>query len=246
MRTHVFVYTVLFSVHIANACNWAVPATLLPPQLVRGVNSGLDHKGSWIISAMYSGTHSKEGFKYEIVAVDPPSVHVNSIPNNKQDTVIAYKKYDPKNKLDHHLNHQTVFKITVGVACNGKKIASADYNIKLTAGYTFDHYYNNSRTATLTENGWKTNSTLVFFPDVKHYSNVTVSKTLNCQHIHIDSSLKMFTSENNKCGTNGKCKVVVHINLKRTMHCPHKVLDGMSVSYAVSQIMCKEKKLFKD
>ena len=125
-----------------------------------------------------------------------------------------------------------------------QKIAQALYNIKLTGNYKFNHYYNNSANAIETKDGWKSNSTLVFFPDINHYSQVNVSKQLECQYIYVNSSLKMLTDQNNTCNSNGGCLAIAEIDLVRKMNCHHhnywnhsRVMTGISVSYAVSQII---------
>lgn len=240
----VFLYIVIAVCDSSQACNWATPTTLLPPNLVRGINKGLDHSGKWTIQAIFQSTHAKKGFTYEVIEVLPASVQIdNTIATADSNVILAHKMYSPTQNSDQHLKHQNTFGITMGVKCNDKKIAQALYNIKLTGSYDFNHYYNQPD-AIETEDGWKSNSTLVFFPDINHYSQVNVSKQLDCQYIYVNSSLKMMTDKDNTCKPNGGCLAIAEIDLVRKTNCNHhdhwnhsRVLTGMSVSYAVSQII---------
>lgn len=236
---------VLFYCDRAHACAWATPEALLPVDLVRGLNQGLDHSGKWIIQAIFVAERAKKGFIYEVIKVSPESVKIDTtIATHGNNAILAHKVHTPTENSDQHLSHQNIFEITIGVKCNNKKIAQALYNIKMTGSYDFNHYYNNSGNAVETEDGWKSNSTLVFFPDINHYSQVNVSKQLDCQYIYVNSSLKMLTNQNNTCQPNGGCLAIAEIDLVRKMNCQaddhwnhSRVLTGISVSYAVSQII---------
>jgi len=241
---------VLIAVVIANAitesecCAWATPITLLPANLVQGVNAGLDHTGTWSISAIFQPQFAKKGFQYEVISVAPSDVEIEHkfIDSNSNSTILAHKRYTPNENSDEHLQHENIFTIDIGCKCNNKKIASAVYTIKLTGNYDFSHHYDQH--ATETENGWQSNATLVFMPDVNHYSQINLTKQLGCQYIYVNSSLKLLTSKNNTCGTSGGCLAISEIELVRKMNCTHndhishsRVLAGISVSYAVSMVI---------
>ncbi len=249
-----FLINILFYLYILSisvlACRWAMPNALLSQKLIFGRQIGFDKYGNWHGEIVFNWHMSMQHFEYKILASTPgiQNKKLGFGDFNKNETILQKVMYRPP----HHFDHVKVFSIEVGVSSDclkhsSKILVSAMYTIDLEECFNTNDIFVGVKERT--SSGWLSNATLVFFPDVYHYSCLHVEQEVDTQRFKMNSTLKLLTDENNKCAEHGGCLAIANIYLNRTFIDDglvdpnskyYELMTNVSVSYAVSMFVLRQ------
>ena len=214
-------------------------------------NKGLDIQGNIKIQIVFDWKLALQQFDYQVIRSFPSIQNTNlgMLDLNKNETILHEITY--RSKIDQDVNK--LFSVEVGVSSNclprHNILVSAMYSINLEECFHLNEIFLNEHPKERTSTGWRTKGTLVFFPDVYHYSCLHVKSKVDTQRLKMNSTLKLLTDPNNKCSLNGGCLAIANIYLNRTFTDDilvpsneefYELMTNVTVSYAVSMYILQE------